>query len=81
MPHGAVGFVTGLVMGVAAVGLTAVSLAQGGADERAVSKVIADRQVAWNTGDAEGTRGSSRQTPISRAATFARGRDAIIQRT
>ena len=50
-------FVFGLVMCVA--GLTAVALAQGAADERAVAKVIADRQVAWNTGDAEASSSGS----------------------
>jgi uncharacterized protein (TIGR02246 family) len=81
MPHGAVGFVTGLVMGVAAAGLTAVALAQGAADERAVAKVIADRQVAWNTGDAEGY--ARLLTPdadlSSSSGQIARGRDAVIQ--
>jgi uncharacterized protein (TIGR02246 family) len=81
MPHGAAGFVTGLVIGVAAIGLTAVVLAQGAADERAVAKVIADRQLAWNTGDAEGY--ARLLTPDADVSTssgeIARGRDAIIQ--
>ena len=69
MPHGAVGFVTGLVIGVATVGLTAGAVAQGAADERAVAKVIADRQVAGTPATPKGTRGSSRPTPMSRPAT------------
>jgi uncharacterized protein (TIGR02246 family) len=80
MPHGAVGFVTGLVM-AAMIGLTAATLAQGAADERAVTKVIADRQVAWNTGDAEGyARLLTPDADVSSSSgQIARGRDAIIQ--
>ena len=81
MPHGAAVFVNRLVMSVAAASLTAVALVQGTADERAVAKVIADRQVAWNTGDAEGY--AQLLTPdadlSSSTGQIARGRDAVIQ--
>jgi uncharacterized protein (TIGR02246 family) len=66
---------------MAAAGLATVTLAQGAADERAVAKVIADRQVAWNTGDAEGY--ARLLTPdadlSSSSGQIARGRDSVIK--
>jgi len=79
MRHRCVGAVAGLVM--AATGLVAVALAQGAADERAVARVIADRQLAWNTGDAEGyARLLTADADLSSSSgQIARGRDAVIQ--
>jgi uncharacterized protein (TIGR02246 family) len=77
----AAGFVTSVVFGMAAAGLAAMALAQAAADERAVAKVIADRQVAWNTGDAEGyARLLTADADLSSSSgQIARGRDAVIR--
>ena len=62
-------------------GIPTAALMQGLADERAVAKVIADRQTAWNAGDAEGY--ARLLTPdadlSSSSGQIARGRDAVIQ--
>ena len=58
----------------------AVVLAQGTADERAVAKVIAGRQLAWNTGDVEGyARLLTLDADLSSSSgQIARGREAVI---
>jgi uncharacterized protein (TIGR02246 family) len=62
-------------------GIPSAALMQGIVDERAVAKVIADRQTAWNDGDAEGY--ARLLTPdadlSSSSGQIARGRDAVIQ--
>ena len=74
-------FFTVLVAGLIGVGITAAAFTQDTADERAVAKVIADRQVSWNNGDAEGY--ARLLTPdadlSSSSGQMARGRDAVIQ--
>lgn len=76
-----IGFVAGLAAGALATGITAAVLAQGVVDERAVAQVIAQRQVAWNAGDAEGYR--RLLTPdadlSSSSGQIARGRGAVIE--
>jgi hypothetical protein len=69
MPHGAVGFVTGLVLGVAAVGLTAVVLAQGAADERVSRQSV-------HSPPTESRRGSESYRLCRRAHSESRSRDA-----
>ena len=74
-------FLTVLVTGVATVGITAAAFMQDAAEERAIAQVIADRQVAWNAGDAEGY--ARLLTPdadlSSSSGQIARGRDAVIK--
>ncbi len=78
---GSPGLVAGLTLGVLATLIAPDALAQGAADERAVAQVIADRQVAWNAGDAEAYR--RLLTPdadlSSSSGQIARGRDAVIE--
>ena len=61
--------------------LPVAGAAQDGADERAVAKVIADWQAAWNAGDSKTY--ASLLTPdadlASSSGRIARGRDAVIR--
>ena len=81
MPQARCGFAIGLVLGLTVVGVSPMTLAQSSADERAVAQVIADREVAWNAGDADGYR--RLLTPdadlSSSSGQIAHGRDAVIK--